>query len=71
MRDTGTGIDAAELPHIFERFYRGSSANEARGSGSGLGLAIVKSIVEAHGGQVQVTSALGEGSDFSFTLPRA
>ena len=50
--DTGVGIDAAELPHVFERFYRGSRANEARGSGSGLGLAIVRSIVEMHGGTV-------------------
>ena len=49
-RDTGVGIDPAELPHIFDRFYRGSPANEARGSGSGLGLAIVKSIVDMHGG---------------------
>ena len=52
VADTGVGIDAAELPHIFERFYRGSRANEARGSGSGLGLAIVRSIVDMHGGTV-------------------
>ena len=50
VTDTGVGIDPAELPHIFERFYRGSRANEARGSGSGLGLAIVRSIVDMHGG---------------------
>ena len=48
VADTGVGIDAAELPRIFERFYRGTRANEARGSGSGLGLAIVKSIVDMH-----------------------
>ena len=52
--DTGVGIDPGELPHIFERFYRGSRANEARGSGSGLGLAIVRSIVDIHGGSVTV-----------------
>ncbi len=68
--DSGVGIDAAELPHIFERFYRGSRANEARGSGSGLGLAIVKSIVDMHGGSVQVESRIGSGSRFVVTLPR-
>jgi signal transduction histidine kinase len=68
--DTGVGIDAAELPHIFERFYRGSRANEARSSGSGLGLAIVRSIVDMHGGTVDVESHVGSGSRFAVTLPR-
>ena len=68
--DTGVGIDATELPHIFERFYRGSRANEARGSGSGLGLAIVRSIVDMHGGAVEVESRVGKGSRFTVTLPR-
>jgi signal transduction histidine kinase len=68
--DTGVGIDAAELPHIFERFYRGSRANEARGSGSGLGLAIVRSIVEMHGGGIVVESRVGAGSTFTVSLPR-
>ena len=70
VADTGVGIDAAELPHIFERFYRGSSANEARGSGSGLGLAIVKSIVDMHAGRINVESRVGHGSTFSVTLVR-
>jgi signal transduction histidine kinase len=70
VTDTGTGIDASELPRIFERFYRGSLANEARGSGSGLGLAIVRSIVDMHGGSVTVDSRLGAGSRFSVFLPR-
>jgi signal transduction histidine kinase len=70
VADTGVGIDAAELPHIFERFYRGSSANEARGSGSGLGLAIVKSIVDMHAGRITVESRVGHGSTFSVTLVR-
>ncbi|MFI5200414.1 MAG: sensor histidine kinase, partial [Candidatus Limnocylindrales bacterium] len=69
VRDTGVGIDAAELPRIFERFYRGSLANEARGSGSGLGLAIVKSIVDMHAGRISVDSQLGRGSSFVVTLP--
>ena len=70
VRDNGVGIDTAELPRIFERFYRGSLANEARGSGSGLGLAIVKSIVDMHGGRVGVDSRLGRGASFVVTLPR-
>ena len=70
VADTGVGIDPADLPRIFERFFRGSRASEARGSGSGLGLAIVRSIVEMHGGTVEVESQLGEGSTFTVTLPR-
>jgi signal transduction histidine kinase len=66
--DTGVGIDAAELPHIFDRFYRGSRAHEARGSGSGLGLSIVRSIVEMHGGRISVESRVGSGSTFTVTL---
>ena len=70
VADTGVGIDAAELPHIFERFYRGSRANEARGSGSGLGLAIVRSIVDMHGGAVLVESQVGVGTRFIVDLPK-
>jgi signal transduction histidine kinase len=68
--DTGTGIDANELPRIFDRFYRGSRANEARGSGSGLGLAIVRSIVDMHHGTIAVDSRLGAGTRFTVLLPR-
>jgi signal transduction histidine kinase len=67
--DTGVGIDAAELPHIFDRFYRGSKSSEARSSGSGLGLAIVRSIVEMHAGRISVESRVGSGSTFTVTLP--
>ncbi len=70
VTDTGVGIDPTELPHIFERFYRGSRSNEARGSGSGLGLAIVHSIVDMHGGTVEVSSGAGAGSHFTVRLPR-
>lgn len=70
VRDTGVGIDATELPHVFDRFYRGSSANEARGTGSGLGLAIVKSIVDMHHGTIEVESRVGRGSRFVVLLPR-
>ena len=68
--DTGIGVKADELPHIFDRFYRGSQSNEARGSGSGLGLAIVKSIVDMHHGTIAVESRVGQGSRFVVTLPQ-
>ena len=69
VSDTGIGIDPAELPRIFDRFFRGSQASEARGSGSGLGLAIVRSIVEMHAGTVTVESRLGAGTTFRVALP--
>jgi signal transduction histidine kinase len=69
VTDTGVGIEPAELPRIFDRFYRGSRANEARGSGSGLGLAIVRSIVDMHRGSVEVSSRLGVGTTFRVALP--
>jgi signal transduction histidine kinase len=69
VTDTGIGIDAVELPRIFDRFFRGSRASEARGSGSGLGLAIVRGIVEMHGGTVSVESRVGTGSTFRVVLP--
>jgi signal transduction histidine kinase len=69
VSDTGVGIEPDELPRIFERFYRGSRANEARGSGSGLGLAIVRSIVDMHRGTIEVVSRLGAGTTFTVTLP--
>ena len=70
VRDTGPGILAAELPHVFERFFRGTNVGDARASGSGLGLAIARSIVEMHGGQIEVASAVGGGSTFTVRLPR-
>jgi signal transduction histidine kinase len=70
VSDTGPGIPADELPHVFERFYRGTNTGEERASGSGLGLAIVRSIVEMHGGEIEVASVIGEGTDFRITLPR-
>jgi signal transduction histidine kinase len=70
VSDTGPGIPPAELPHIFDRFYRGTNVGEARASGSGLGLAIARSIVEMHGGFIEVASILGEGAVFRVILPR-
>jgi signal transduction histidine kinase len=69
VADDGIGIDPEELPRIFDRFYRGARAAEARGSGSGLGLAIVRSIVDMHGGAVAVQSRVGHGTTFRVTLP--
>jgi signal transduction histidine kinase len=72
VADTGPGIPGDELPHLFERFYRGDrSRARAGGDGSGLGLAIAKAIVEAHDGHIWVESELGKGSKFRFTLPLA
>jgi signal transduction histidine kinase len=68
--DSGVGIHQSELNRIFDRFYRGSEANEARGTGSGLGLSIVKSIVDMHHGTIAVESRVGHGSRFVVTLPR-
>ncbi len=70
VSDTGPGIPAAELPRIFERFYRGTNVGEARASGSGLGLAITRSIVDMHAGSIEVASVEGEGAIFTVHLPR-
>ncbi len=70
IRDTGPGITEAELPRVFERFFRGTNVGEARASGSGLGLAIARSIVEMHGGTIDVASAPGQGTAFTVRLPR-
>lgn len=69
VRDQGDGIPEAELPRIFERFYRVDKARSRKTGGTGLGLAIVKHLVENHGGKLEVESRSGEGSVFSFTLP--
>ncbi|MEM6646516.1 MAG: HAMP domain-containing sensor histidine kinase [Bacteroidota bacterium] len=68
--DTGVGIAAEDLPHIFDRFYRVDKSRNTRTGGAGLGLAITKKIVELHNSTLSVTSALGEGTTFSFMLPR-
>jgi signal transduction histidine kinase len=68
--DTGVGIDPAELPHVFERFYRGARATEERAAGSGLGLSIVRSIVEMHNGRVSITSSPDAGTQVTVDLPR-
>jgi signal transduction histidine kinase len=64
VRDSGPGIAAEALPHVFDRFYK---SDESRGAG--LGLAIAKSLVVAHGGEISVTSQPGQGTEMRFTLP--
>ena len=71
VADTGTGIPASELDHIFERFYRGEEPRKQQIQGSGLGLAIVKEIVELHGGHVTVESEVDVGTTFTVYVPLA
>lgn len=68
--DQGIGIPAADIPHIFERFYRVDRARSRHTGGTGLGLSIVASIIEAHGGSIKVKSELNKGSNFIVTLPQ-
>ncbi len=68
VEDTGVGIPPSELPFIFRRFYRASTAS---GEGSGVGLSFVRQVVEAHGGHVEATSSVGQGSLFRIALPLA
>ncbi len=67
LTDYGKGIAPDELPHVFERFYKGAGNRK----GIGLGLAIAKELIERHGGEVGVRSVPGEGRTFWFTLPLA
>ena len=71
VRDTGAGIAPTDLPHVFDRFYRGGEAREGEGGESGLGLAIARSLVELHGGAISVQSPPGQGTTFTIELPAA
>lgn len=71
ITDTGEGIQSSQLPHVFERFYRGDTARDRNRSGSGIGLTISKAIVDAHGGAIAAYSAgAGMGATFEIRLPR-
>jgi signal transduction histidine kinase len=69
VSDTGAGIEAEQLPHIFDKFFQADNQAQAATKGTGLGLAIAREIVEAHGGQIAVESRVGEGTTFVVTLP--
>lgn len=69
VADTGEGIPAADLPHIFDRFYRAEHSRSRDSGGIGLGLSIVRGLVHAHGGLIWVQSHPGHGAVFTFTLP--
>ncbi|WP_424184762.1 sensor histidine kinase [Actinokineospora sp. G85] len=71
VTDTGTGIAPDDVPHVFDRFWRADKSRSRRTGGSGLGLAITRHLVEAHGGEVSVTSTLGAGTTFRISLPQA
>jgi signal transduction histidine kinase len=69
VRDSGAGIAEADLPHIFERFYRADKSRNRDSGGAGLGLSLAKWIVEAHRGEIAVQSQDGRGSLFRVALP--
>jgi signal transduction histidine kinase len=69
VSDTGEGIRAEDILHIFERFYRGEKSRNRGTGGAGLGLAIARGIVRAHGGDIRVESKVGKGTQFTFHIP--
>ena len=69
VTDSGVGIDEADLPYLFERFYRADESRNRHSGGRGLGLAIVKQIIEAHGGFVWAANPPEQGSVFGYALP--
>jgi signal transduction histidine kinase len=71
VADTGSGISPEDLPHVFDRFYRGDKSRSRRGGGVGLGLAIARQLIAAHGGEIGVTSSPGQGTTFTISLPAA
>ena len=71
VRDNGIGLSPDEQAHLFDRFFRARQPATQSVEGTGLGLPITRLLVEMHGGRITVTSAPGEGSTFSFTLPVA
>jgi signal transduction histidine kinase len=71
VADRGIGIDAADLPHVFEPFYRGRRAVDAQVRGSGVGLSVVQHVIRTHGGDVHIESRAGQGTTVTLVLPSA
>jgi signal transduction histidine kinase len=71
IKDSGSGIDSEDLPHVFERFYRGDKSRHRDGAGSGLGLAIAKSLTEAQGGTIRAESQPGQGTTILIQIPKS
>ena len=69
VADTGEGIRPEDLPHVFERFYRGEKSRSRATGGAGLGLAIARGIIQAHGGEIRLESSPSTGTRFTFSLP--
>ena len=69
MTDTGPGIDSEDLPHVFDRFYRGDKSRSRTSGGTGLGLAIARQLVEAHDGKITVDNEPQGGARLIFVLP--
>jgi signal transduction histidine kinase len=69
VRDTGQGIAPEHLPHIFDRFYRADPSRDRATGGAGIGLSVARGIVQAHGGTIGVRSVVGQGTEFTITLP--
>jgi signal transduction histidine kinase len=70
VADTGCGIPAAHVPHVFDRFYRADHTRSSRNGSVGLGLAIVQSIMDLHGGTAAIASEVGQGTRVTLTFPR-
>jgi two-component system sensor histidine kinase BaeS len=71
VADTGIGISAEDLPHVFSRFWRGEKSRSRATGGAGIGLSIVRELARAHDGRVTVESVPGEGCVFRVTIPRS
>ena len=70
ISDTGIGIPSDKIDQVFDRFFQVDGSSTRRFGGAGLGLAICKQIVHAHGGTIEVESEIGQGSTFSFSIPK-